>query len=95
MAVPLTVAIPAVNLVLLEAGEFHEGKVSITIAVSKHDGRTSDVHHETFPITVPSRLVGGFLKQDTMFTFTVLVETGYRSVRRRPVMTSHRSNPSW
>jgi VWFA-related protein len=80
MAVPLTVAIPAVNLVLLEAGEFHEGKVSITIAVSKHDGRTSDVHHETFPIKVPFRLVGGFLKQDTTFDFTVLVEPGDRSL---------------
>src|SRR4030042_4486961 len=66
MAVPLTVAIPAADLVLLEAGEFHEGKVSITIAVSQHDGRTSDGHRGTFPIKVPSRLVDGFLKQDTM-----------------------------
>ena len=80
MAVPLTVVIPAASLVLLEAGEFHEGKVSITIAVSKHDGRTSDVHRETFPIKVPSRVVAGFLGQETSFDFTVLVEPGDTSV---------------
>jgi VWFA-related protein len=80
ITVPLTVTIPAAVLVLLEAGEFHEGKVSITIAVAKHDGRTSDVHRETFPIKVPSRLVAGFLGQETSFDFTVLVETGDTSV---------------
>jgi len=80
ITVPLTVTIPAADLVLLEAGEFHEGKVSITIAVAKHDGRTSDVHRETFPIKVPSRLVAGFLGQETSFDFTVLVEPGDTSV---------------
>jgi VWFA-related protein len=80
VAVPLTLFIPAANLVLVPAGDSHEGKVSIAIAVAKSDGKRSEVHRQTFPIKVPSRLVAAFLRQSTRFTFTLIVEPGDATV---------------
>jgi VWFA-related protein len=80
VAVPLTVLIPAANLVLLPNGDSAEGKVSITLAVSNAAGRRSAVHRQTFPIEVPSAALAGFLKRDTIFDFTVLVRPGDRTI---------------
>ena len=80
ISVPLTLHIPARVLVLLDNGENREGKVSITIAVAKKNGSSSKVHHEVFPIKVPSRHLPAFLAQDATFTFTLLVEPGDTSV---------------
>ena len=79
-SVPLTVYIPGQGLVLLGNGETHEGKVSIAIAVAKKNGSSSQVHHEVFPIKVPSRHLPAFLAQDATFAFTLLVEPGDTSV---------------
>jgi VWFA-related protein len=76
LLVPLTVTIPAANLTLLPSGGSDEGKVTITIAVAKFNGRSSEVHRQSFPIRVPAAALAGFLEQDTTFTFTLLVQPG-------------------
>jgi VWFA-related protein len=76
LSVPLTVTIPAANLTLLPSGGFDEGKVTITIAVAKVNGSSSEVHRESFPIKVPAAALPSFLTQDTTFTFTLLVNRG-------------------
>jgi VWFA-related protein len=80
LAVPLTVTIPASRLTLLPNGANHEGKVTVAISVASKDGRNSEVHRESFPISVPAQAVQGFLTQDATFTFTLLVQPGDRSV---------------
>jgi VWFA-related protein len=76
LSVPLTVTIPAANLTLLPAGGLEEGKVTITIAVAKFNGRPSEVHRQSFPIKVPAAALAGFLKQNTTFEFSLLVQPG-------------------
>ncbi len=80
VSVPLTLFIPAANLVLIPVGDEHEGKVSVAIALGRRDGRTSEVHRETFPIKVPTKHVVGFLKHSTSFVFTLVVEPGDATV---------------
>jgi VWFA-related protein len=76
LLVPLTVTIPAANLTLLPSGGSDQGKVTITIAVAKFNGSSSEVHRQSFPIKVPAAALAGFLAQDTTFTFTLLVQPG-------------------
>ena len=71
---PLTVLVPARNLVLLENGPMHEGQVSVTIAAARAGGRRSEVTRKTFPIRVPSQQAVAFLKSDLSFAFSLLLE---------------------
>ena len=73
---PLTVFVPAGNLVLLENGAMREGRVTVAIAVAKTGGRRSEVARKTFPITVPEEHAAGFLKHDVSFAFELLIEPG-------------------
>ena len=74
--VPLTVFLPARDLVLLENGEMREGQVSFTIAAAKAGGRRSEVARQTFPIRVPAQAAAAILGHDVSFEFSLLLEPG-------------------
>lgn len=76
LLLPLTVFIPARDLVLVENGAIHEGQISVTIAAARAGGRRSEVTRKTFPIRVPSEHVMGFLRGDVSFAFSLLLEPG-------------------
>ena len=76
LLLPLTVVVPARNLVLLENGPMHEGQVSVTIAAARAGGRRSELTRKTFPIRVPSEHVTAFLRGDVSFAFSLLLEPG-------------------
>jgi VWFA-related protein len=78
--VPITVFVHAGKLTLLEAGGNYEGKVSVAIAVTKFTGKPSKVHHETFPVKVPSQHVEEFRTIEASFAFSLLLQGGDRDV---------------
>ncbi len=80
LVLPLTVVIPARDLVLVENGAMHEGQVSVTIAAGRAGGRRSEVTRKTFPIRVPSEHVMAFLKGDVSFAFSLLLEPGEATI---------------
>ena len=78
--VPLTVFVRAGTLTLLEAGANHEGKVSVAIAVTKFNGRPSEVHRESFPVKVPTQHAEAFRATEASFTFSLLLQAGDRDL---------------
>lgn len=80
LLLPLTVVVPARNLVLLENGTMHEGQVSVTIAAARAGGRRSELTRKTFPIRVPSQHVVAFLGGNVSFAFSLLLEPGEATI---------------
>jgi VWFA-related protein len=78
--VPLTVTIPAARLVLLPEGDVYQGMVSICIVATDVDGRNSEAHREVFPIRVPAAAIDAMLRQETEFTFQLILRKGPHKV---------------
>jgi len=73
---PVTVLVPARNLLLAENGAARKGQVSITIAAATAGGARSEVAHRSFPIRVPAERVAPFLQHDVSFEFSLLLDAG-------------------
>jgi VWFA-related protein len=74
--VPLTVKLPLSRLAMMPQGKFHEGRLSIYVAVRDAEGRSSTITEAKVPIRVPSE----------QFMATLSQLAGYRTkLNMRPI----------
>jgi hypothetical protein len=54
VALPLTISLPLAKLVLLPQGPFHEGRLTLFVAATDEEGRSSPVSVTQVPVRVPN-----------------------------------------
>jgi hypothetical protein len=80
---PLTLTLPFAELVLLPAGAFHEGRLSIHIAATDEEGRTSAVASSEVPVRVPNEQLFAALSQPLVYRTRLAI----RDTRQRIAVT--------
>jgi VWFA-related protein len=80
---PLTLTLPFSEIVLLPAGAFHEGKLTVHIAATDEEGRTSAVASAEVPVRVPNEQLLAALSQPLVYRTRLAV----RDTRQRIAVT--------
>jgi VWFA-related protein len=83
---PVTVKVPMANLVLLPAGAFHDGRLTVFLASIDDSGRSSEVTEVAVPIRVPNEQLLEVLGQSAAYRTQLVVH----SDRRQRIVVSVR-----
>jgi len=74
--VPLTVAVPAARLVLLDRGDARVGRVTVCVAAKDEDGRRAEPQCRSFEIAVPGVKAAAWAQGNATFSFEVRLRKG-------------------
>jgi VWFA-related protein len=79
LELPMTISLPLAELVLLPQGQFHEGRITIYIAATDEEGRSSPVAATEVPVRVPNdQLLAAMSRQIAYRTRLAVRETRQR-----------------